>query len=103
MNDYNKKVNATIAKFMKPFGYIYTSPEHCQFGSSWDWLMPVIHKLWDNPTSPGPMYDEKTNKVDKPNEDVKLTTSIKSFMLYGSLQQCSWAVADLIIWSETLK
>ena len=72
--------------------------ESMHYHDDWNWLMPVIHKLWDTPVSPGPLYDKMTNIKDKLNMINKITSAIKHFMLYGGVEQCSWAVIDLIKW-----
>jgi len=74
--------------------------EDLKYHVSWDWLMSVIHKLWEDSTSPGSIY-ENTEEI----WEESLTILIKRHMLYGDIEKCHQAVSDLIDWSleETYK
>lgn len=65
------------------------------YHKSWDWLMPVIHKLWDTPACAGPKYEKLG--VD---DEHSITSGIKHHMQYGSIYQCWLGVVDLIKWEQ---
>jgi hypothetical protein len=84
-----KTDNELIAEFMGKPDHIMS--ELLKYHTSWDWLMPVIHKIF---TVPFDSVDGLREFTDKPNT----IFDALSFGLHSEIEEVHKAVVEFIKW-----